>query len=57
MSVNVTDSADIAPKEVARISNSSLSGMGNSIRKLSRSEIPKPGKQAPVLHGNDLHHN
>ncbi|KAF3442081.1 hypothetical protein FNV43_RR15997 [Rhamnella rubrinervis] len=31
---------------VTRISNSSLSGMGNSIRTLSSSEIPKPGKQA-----------
>ena len=57
MVFNVTDSADIASKGIARISNSSLSGMGNSIRTPSSSEIPKPGKQAPVLHGNDLHHN
>ena len=38
MTYNVTDSADIASKGVARISNS----------------ISKQGKQAPVLHGNLL---
>ncbi|KAF7804500.1 protein REVEILLE 8-like isoform X1 [Senna tora] len=47
----VTDSADIGSKGIARISNSSLSGVGNSARMLQSSEIPKQGKQAPVLHG------
>ncbi|KAH1216733.1 Protein REVEILLE 8 [Glycine max] len=36
---------------ITQITNSSLSGVGNSTRTLLTSEIPKQGKQAPVLHG------
>lgn len=43
--------ADIGSKGVARISNSSVSGIGSSSRPLPSSEIPKQGKQSPVLHG------
>nr|ABH02853.1 MYB transcription factor MYB118 [Glycine max] len=43
--------ADIGSKGIAQITNSSLSGVGNSTRTLLTSEIPKQGKQAPVLHG------
>ncbi|KAK9289334.1 hypothetical protein L1049_007489 [Liquidambar formosana] len=41
--------ADIGSKGVARICNSSA--MGSSSRSLPSPEIPKQGKQAPVLHG------
>jgi len=50
MLYDVTDSADIGSKGT----NSSLSGVRNSTRTLPASEIPKQGKQAPVLHGNFL---
>ncbi|KAH1136794.1 hypothetical protein AAZX31_10G046400 [Glycine max] len=43
--------ADIGSKGIAQITNSSLSGVGNSTGALPTSEIPKQGKQAPVLHG------
>ena len=49
---DVTDSADIGSKGIARISNSGLSGVGNSTRTIPSSELTKQGKQAPVLHGN-----
>lgn len=52
MLYDVTDSADIGSKGITLISNSSLSGVGNSTRMLLTSEIPKQGRQAPVLHGN-----
>ncbi|KHN48333.1 Transcription factor ASG4 [Glycine soja] len=42
---------DIGSKGITQITNSSLSGVGNSTRTLLTSEIPKQGKQAPVLHG------
>ncbi|RDY13863.1 Protein REVEILLE 8 [Mucuna pruriens] len=51
MLYDVTDSADIGSKGITQITNSSLSGVGNSTRTLPTSEIPKQGKQAPVLHG------
>ena len=54
MLYDVTDSADIGSKGITQITNSSLSGVGNSTRTLLTSEIPKQGKQAPVLHGNLL---
>ncbi|CAJ1968450.1 unnamed protein product [Sphenostylis stenocarpa] len=43
--------ADIGSKGLTQITNSSVSGVGNSIRMLPTSDIPKQGKQAPVLHG------
>ncbi|XP_027934832.1 protein REVEILLE 8-like isoform X2 [Vigna unguiculata] len=43
--------ADIGSKGMPKITNSSLSGVRNSTRTLPSSEIPKQGKQAPVLHG------
>ncbi|KAH1227618.1 Protein REVEILLE 8 [Glycine max] len=43
--------SDIGSKGIAQITNSSLSGVGNSTGALPTSEIPKQGKQAPVLHG------
>ncbi|KAG4976899.1 hypothetical protein JHK82_036182 [Glycine max] len=43
--------SDIGSKGITQITNSSLSGVGNSTRTLLTSEIPKQGKQAPVLHG------
>ncbi|KAJ1395982.1 SANT/Myb domain [Sesbania bispinosa] len=46
-----TDSADIGSKGIIRIGNNSLNGVGNSGRKLPASEMPKQGKQIPVLHG------
>jgi hypothetical protein len=54
MGYNVTDSADIASKGVARISNSGVSGIGSSGRTPPGFDIPKQGKQASVLHGNLL---
>lgn len=54
MLYDVTDSADIGSKGITKITNSSLSGVRNSTRTLQTSEIPKQGKQAPVLHGNFL---
>jgi len=54
MLYDVTDSADIGSKGMPKITNSSLSGVRNSTRTLPSSEIPKQGKQAPVLHGNLL---
>lgn len=54
MPYNVTDSADIGSKGIARISNNNVSGLGTSGRTLPSSDIPKQGKQAPVLHGNLL---
>ena len=52
MAYNVTDSADVASKGVARNSNNSLSGIASSSRSIPGSEIPKHGKQGSVLHGN-----
>ncbi|KAK7345610.1 hypothetical protein VNO77_16217 [Canavalia gladiata] len=43
--------ADIGSKGIPQITNSSLSGVGNSATMLPASEIPKQGKQTPVLHG------
>ncbi|ESW16515.1 hypothetical protein PHAVU_007G162800 [Phaseolus vulgaris] len=43
--------ADIGSKGTTQITNSTLSGVRNSTRSLPTSEIPKQGKQAPVLHG------
>ncbi|XP_054801289.1 protein REVEILLE 8 isoform X2 [Prosopis cineraria] len=43
--------ADIGSKGISRISNSSLSGVETSTRMLQGSEMPKQGKQGPVLHG------
>ncbi|KAK7378606.1 hypothetical protein VNO80_04052 [Phaseolus coccineus] len=45
------DEADIGSKGVTIIGNSCLSGVGNSTRKLSGTEMPKQGKQTQVLHG------
>ncbi|KAL9318321.1 hypothetical protein ACSQ67_014838 [Phaseolus vulgaris] len=42
---------DIGSKGTTQITNSTLSGVRNSTRSLPTSEIPKQGKQAPVLHG------
>lgn len=57
MAYNITDSADIASKGVARIGNNSVSGLGTSSRTLPSSEIPKQGKETAVRHGNPLDHN
>ncbi|XP_061351335.1 protein REVEILLE 8-like isoform X2 [Gastrolobium bilobum] len=43
--------ADIGSNGITQISNSSLSGVGNSTRMIPTSDISKQGKQAPVLHG------
>ncbi|XP_027365140.1 protein REVEILLE 8-like [Abrus precatorius] len=43
--------ADIGSKGITQITNSGLSGVDNSTRTLPASEIPKQGKQAPMLHG------
>ncbi|KAG6744063.1 hypothetical protein POTOM_052772 [Populus tomentosa] len=44
--------ADIGTKDVSRFSyNSTVSGLGTSSRTLPSAEMPKQGKQAPVLHG------
>ncbi|CAK7342918.1 unnamed protein product [Dovyalis caffra] len=51
MACNVTDSADIGPKGVSRVSNNNVSGLGTSSRTLPSAEMPKQGKQAPMLHG------
>ncbi|PNT31436.1 hypothetical protein POPTR_006G133000v4 [Populus trichocarpa] len=42
--------ADIGPKCVSS-SNNTVSGLGTSSRTLPSAEMPKQGKQAPVLHG------
>ncbi|KAL9331934.1 hypothetical protein ACSQ67_001544 [Phaseolus vulgaris] len=42
---------DIGSKGVTIIGKSCLSGVGNSTRKLSATEMPKQGKQTQVLHG------
>jgi hypothetical protein len=60
MACNVTDSADIGTKDVSdigtkgvsRFSYNTVSGLGTSSRTLPSAEMPKQGKQAPVLHGN-----
>ncbi|KAH7553475.1 hypothetical protein JRO89_XS12G0016300 [Xanthoceras sorbifolium] len=51
MAYHVTDSADIGSKGVVRTGNSNVSAIGNSTRALPNSELPKQGKQVPVLHG------
>ncbi|KAG6771934.1 hypothetical protein POTOM_023329 [Populus tomentosa] len=51
MACNLADSADIGPKCVSRVSNNTVSGLGTSSRTLPSAEMPKQGKQAPVLHG------
>ncbi|KAL9399181.1 hypothetical protein Peur_008142 [Populus x canadensis] len=43
--------ADIGPKCVSRVSNNTVSGLGTSSTTLPGAEMPKQGKQAPVLHG------
>ncbi|XP_044472628.1 protein REVEILLE 8-like [Mangifera indica] len=43
--------ADIGSKGVLRMGTSSVSGIGSSSRTLTSSEIPKQGKQVPMLHG------
>jgi hypothetical protein len=52
MACNLADSADIGPKCVSRVSNNTVSGLGTSSTTLPSAEMPKQGKQAPVLHGN-----
>jgi hypothetical protein len=52
MACNLAHSADIGPKCVSRVSNNTVSGLGTSSRTLPSAEMPKQGKQAPVLHGN-----
>ncbi|XP_020212995.1 protein REVEILLE 8 isoform X2 [Cajanus cajan] len=42
--------ADIGPKGTTRIGHTSLSGVGNSTRKLPATEMPKQGNQGQVLH-------
>lgn len=56
MAYNVTDSADIGSKGVARISNSDVSGIRSSSRTLPGSDIPNQGEKAPMLHGNLIDH-
>ncbi|PON32468.1 GAMYB transcription factor [Parasponia andersonii] len=51
MAYNLTDSADIASRGVARNSNNNVSGIASSTRSIPSSEIPKHGKQGSVLHG------
>ncbi|WVY98787.1 hypothetical protein V8G54_030938 [Vigna mungo] len=46
-----TSYSDIGSKGITKITSSSISGVRNSPRTLQTSEIPKQGKQAPVLHG------
>ncbi|MBA0684507.1 hypothetical protein Goari_026091, partial [Gossypium aridum] len=48
---NVTDSANIGSKGVAKISNSGVSGIGSSGQTISNSDMSKQGKQASMLHG------
>ncbi|XP_017407108.1 protein REVEILLE 8 isoform X2 [Vigna angularis] len=43
--------SDIGSKGITKITNSILSGVRNSTRTLQTPEIPKQGKQAPVIHG------
>ncbi|XVE96768.1 hypothetical protein REPUB_Repub02eG0251300 [Reevesia pubescens] len=43
--------ADIGSKDVARISNNGVSAIGNSSRTIPSSDMPKQGKQAPMIHG------
>lgn len=43
--------ADIGPECVSRVGNNTASGLGTSSRTLPSAEMPKQGKQAPVLHG------
>lgn len=56
MAYNVTDSADIGSKGVARISNSGVSAIRSSSRTLPGSDIPNQGEGATMLHGNLLDH-
>ncbi|XP_021891570.1 protein REVEILLE 8 isoform X2 [Carica papaya] len=43
--------ADIGSKGVARIGNTGITGFGSTSRLISGSEMPKQGKQTPILHG------
>lgn len=54
MAYNITDSADIGSKGVARIGNTGITGFGSTSRLISGSEMPKQGKQTPILHGDHL---
>ena len=54
MAYNVTDSADIGSKGVARFSDSSIGGIGSLGRAASSSELVKQGKQGSLLHGKLL---
>ncbi|KAG6745062.1 hypothetical protein POTOM_051704 [Populus tomentosa] len=50
--IGTKDVSDIGTKDVSRFSyNSTVSGLGTSSRTLPSAEMPKQGKQAPVLHG------
>lgn len=51
---NVTDSADIGSKGLAKISNSDVCGIGRSSRTLPSSELQKQRKQGSALHGKFL---
>ena len=51
MAYNVTDSADIGSKGVARFSDSSIGGIGRSGRAAPSSELVKQGS---LLHGKLL---
>ncbi|KAK4478612.1 hypothetical protein RD792_014101, partial [Penstemon davidsonii] len=48
---SVTDSGDFEPKEAAKISNCSVSGVASPPRVPQSSELPKEGNQDSVLHG------
>lgn len=41
----------VEPKGVARIGNTGITGFGSTSRLISGSEMPKQGKQTPILHG------
>ncbi|GMP85258.1 hypothetical protein CsSME_00038493 [Camellia sinensis var. sinensis] len=51
MAYNVTASADIGSKGVARISNSGIDGIGSLSRTISSSELSKQGKPGSLFHG------
>ncbi|KAI5560913.1 hypothetical protein POPTR_016G083900v4 [Populus trichocarpa] len=48
---NFHGAEDIGTKGVSRFSYNTVSGLGTSSRTLPSAEMPKQGKQAPVLHG------
>lgn len=53
MACYITDSADdIGSKGISGIGNSTVGGIGSSARTQPSTDMPKQGKQVPVLHGN-----